>query len=118
MKPLSTLALCALASSMTTGCIARAAFDAATLPVRTASKTVGLASDVVDLATTSDSERDQKRGREIRRREERLGKLDREYREQLDDCDDGKRKACRKARETYAEMRALMPTVPYEPEDD
>ena len=33
----------------------------------------------VDLATTSQSEADEKRGREMRQREERLGKLQREF---------------------------------------
>ena len=109
MKPLATLALCALASTATTGCIARTALDVATLPVRAASK-------AVDLATTSQSEADEKRGREIRRREERLAKLEREYRRQVEDCEDGSRSACEKARETYAEMQDILPTIPVEPE--
>jgi hypothetical protein len=50
------------------GCLARTAVSAVTLPVK-------VASSAVDVATTSQAEADQKRGREIRRREERLGKL-------------------------------------------
>ena len=50
------------------GCLAKTAYNVATLPVRAASKGV-------DLATTSQSEADEKRGREIRQREERLGRL-------------------------------------------
>jgi hypothetical protein len=42
------------------GCIARAALDVATLPVKVASKTV-------DVLTTSQSEADEKRGRELRK---------------------------------------------------
>ena len=49
------------------GCIARTAVDIVTLPVKAASKTV-------DLATTSQSEADEKRGRAIRKEEERAGK--------------------------------------------
>ena len=49
------------------GCIAKTAVDIATLPVRAASKTV-------DLMTTSQSEADEKRGRAIRKEEERLGR--------------------------------------------
>jgi hypothetical protein len=45
------------------GCIAQTAVDIVTLPVKVASKTV-------DVLTTSQSEADEKRGREIRTREE------------------------------------------------
>lgn len=93
------------------GCgVAGAALDVASAPVRV----VKTGSTVVDAVTTSDSERDQKRGREIRRREERLGELDREYRKQSAKCARGNEDACRKADRADAEMRALMPSVPYE----
>ena len=49
------------------GCVAKTALDVVTLPVKVASKTV-------DLATTSQAEADQKRGRAIREREECLGR--------------------------------------------
>jgi hypothetical protein len=49
------------------GCIAQTAVDLVTLPVKAASKTV-------DVLTTSQSEADEKRGREIRKREECMGK--------------------------------------------
>jgi hypothetical protein len=91
------------------GCLARAALDVATLPVKVASKGV-------DLATTSQSEADQNRGREIRQREERLGRLRRTYDRQMNDCQDGSRRACDNARETYAEMQVLLPSIPAEPE--
>jgi hypothetical protein len=52
------------------GCIAKAALDVATLPVKAASKTV-------DVLTTSQSEADEKRGRALRKREECIGKEDR-----------------------------------------
>ena len=84
--------------------------DVATAPVKVVSKGV-------DLATTSQSEADEKRGREIRRREERLAKLERDYEKQLDDCEDGDRRACDDARDTYAEMQQILPTIPVEPED-
>jgi len=89
------------------GCLAKAAYDVATLPVRAVSKGV-------DLATTSQSEADENRGREIRRREEQLGQLDREYRRQSDRCNDGRQDACESARELYAQMQQLAPTVPVE----
>ena len=49
------------------GCLARTAVDLVTLPVR-------VASAGVDAVTTSQSEADQRRGREIREEEERLGR--------------------------------------------
>ena len=103
--PLLAFAVLALS-----GCIARTALDIATLPVRAAGK-------AVDLVTTSQSEADEKRGRDIRRREERLARLERDYLEEREKCEAGNRAACESARETYREMQALLPTVPLEPED-
>jgi hypothetical protein len=91
------------------GCLARTAVSAVTLPVKVASRGV-------DLATTSQSEADQKRGREIRQREERLGRLRRDYERQIDKCGEGDRRACDHARLTYAEMQVLLPSIPAEPE--
>lgn len=96
------------ASLLTTGCIGTLV-DVATLPVRAAGK-------AADLVTTSQSEADEKRGRELRAREERLGKLQRAYREQREDCEDGDSRACDKARRTYDEIQALLPTLPAPPE--
>jgi hypothetical protein len=63
MRPLHVLVLVPLLG----GCIAQTAVDVVTLPVKVASKTV-------DVLTTSQSEADEKRGREIRKREECVGK--------------------------------------------
>lgn len=90
------------------GCVAKTAWNVATAPVKVGSK-------AVDLATTSQSEADEKRGRELRKREERLGKLDRQYQKQLGDCQHGNRNACDQARVTHAEIEELSPTVPVEP---
>jgi hypothetical protein len=90
------------------GCLAKTAVDVVTLPVR-------VASSGVDMATTSQSEADQKRGREIRQREERLGKLERDYERQTARCEDGDREACDAARATQAEMQQILPGVPVEP---
>ena len=91
------------------GCLAKTAVSAVTLPVK-------VASSGVDMSTTSQSEADQKRGREIRQREERLGELQRDYDKQIDRCGDGDRRACDQARATYAEMQVLLPSIPVEPE--
>lgn len=92
------------------GCLARAAVDVVTLPVKAVSAGV-------DAATTSQSEADEKRGRDIRKREERLGQLDREYRREMDRCADGDDEACDRAQAIRAEMKALMPGIPVEPEN-
>jgi hypothetical protein len=63
-------ALCLMAV-MTSGCIARLAADVVTAPVKVVSKTA-------DVLTTSQSEADEKRGRAVRKEEERTGKLARE----------------------------------------
>ncbi len=81
-------------------CLAKAAFDVATAPVRVAGK-------AIDLATTSQSEADEKRGRALRKQEERLGALDRKYRRALRDCDDGDARACDRARVLFEEMERL-----------
>ena len=97
------------AAMMLQGCIAKTALDVATAPVRVAGK-------AVDLATTSQSEADEKRGREIRKREEELGKLQRRHDKQQRKCADGDRRACEQAQKTYAEMQVLIPSIPVEPD--
>ncbi len=105
---IGSLLFIAAASLSLTGCIARTAVGVVTAPVKVASK-------AVDLATTSQSEADEKRGREIREREEELGRLERKYDDQLEECRDGSRRACNAARETYAEMQLLLPELPEPP---
>ncbi len=64
MKTCAALALALLLSGCAIGTIASTAVDVVTLPVKVVSKTV-------DLATTSQAEADQKRGRELRQQDER-----------------------------------------------
>lgn len=89
---------------LATGCIAKTAVDVVTAPVKIVGKGV-------DLATTSQSEADEKRGRALRKREEELGRLARKRNRALDDCEDGDRKACREAQELSEEIEDLQ----YEP---
>lgn len=105
-----TLFLLPIAAFGLSGCLAKTAFDVATAPVRVASK-------AVDLATTSQSEADEKRGREIRKREERLGQLERERSKLEKKCLEGVRRACDDASKVNAEIRALMPQIPYEADE-
>jgi hypothetical protein len=72
--PIRILIAAVLAFALS-GCIAKTALDVVTLPVRAASAGV-------DAVTTSQSEADEKRGRQIRKREECVGKADREARKQ------------------------------------
>lgn len=92
------------------GCIARTAANIVTLPVKAASAGI-------DAATTSQSEADEKRGREIRKREERIGELERDYDKAMERCGDGDDAACDKAQAIRAEQKALMQGVPVEPEN-
>lgn len=100
----------ALAALLPCGCIIGTAADVATAPVRVASKTV-------DLATTSQSEADEKRGRELRESEKRLARLERLYARQLRQCRDGDHRACGDSSQTYAEMQ-LLKRAPQAPQPD
>jgi hypothetical protein len=104
-----SLILLGFAPLALSGCLAKTAFDVATAPIRVASK-------AADLATTSQSESDEKRGREIRKREERLGQLQRERGKTEKACLAGDRRACDRVSEINAEMHILMPQVPVEPD--
>lgn len=72
------------------GCVASIVKDVVTAPVKVVSKTA-------DVLTTSQSESDEKRGRELRKREETLGKLARQRDKARQKCEDGDRDACVKA---------------------
>ena len=105
------LALLPAASLMLSGCLVKTAADVVTAPVKIASKGV-------DLATTSQSEADEKRGRELRKREERLGELEREYWKLDEKCEDGNRRACDEQRAVYDEIQSVRATLPArEPEN-
>ena len=67
------------------------------LPVKVVSKTA-------DVLTTSQSEIDEKRGRDIRKREELLGKLARKRDKAREDCADGDDEACRKYEALQSEI--------------
>jgi hypothetical protein len=90
------------------GCLAKTVVDVATMPV----KAVGKAAD---WATTSQDEADRATGRELRKREERYGKLERDYAKQYDACQDGDYRACGQAQTTWDEMQALKQTLPPPP---
>ena len=81
-----SLIACAVALQ---GCLAKTVVDVATAPVRIGSK-------AVDLATTSQSEADEKRGKALRKIDNRLDDLHDDWRKADEQCRDGKDKACEK----------------------
>ena len=106
MRALLIGSAAALAGLALSGCVSTVA-SVVTAPVKIAGKGF-------DMATTSQSEADQNRGREIRKREERYGKLDRSYRRHSKQCEDGNDDACEQARTDYSEMQDLRATIPVE----
>ncbi|HET9352586.1 MAG TPA: hypothetical protein VFO32_01165 [Sphingomicrobium sp.] len=80
MRVLLSLILLPTLSGCVVASVADAAVDIVTLPVDVAAKGV-------DMATTSQSEADEKRGREVRKAEEKAGK---EAREAAERCRRGK----------------------------
>ena len=80
MRVLLSLILVPMLSGCVVASVADAAVDIVTIPVDVAAKGV-------DLATTSQAEADQNRGREIRKAEEKAGK---EAREAAERCRRGK----------------------------
>ena len=95
-----TIAVLGLAP-LTGGCLAKTAFDVATAPVR-------VVSQGADWATTSQDEADRNRGREMRRREEHLGDLQRDYEKQAERCERGREEACREAVAIRREIDAAL----------
>jgi hypothetical protein len=78
-----TVLIVALLPLMAGGCVARAAFDVVTLPVKATAK-------AVDWTTTSQAEADRNRGRAARKRDERDAKerrkAEKRCRQHPEDC--------------------------------
>lgn len=100
--------LAATALLSLSGCLAKTAVDVVTAPVRVASKTV-------DWATTSQSEADDKRGRALRKSEERAGKIQRSYERHRRQCQDGDQAACATARTEYDQLQTILSGLPSDP---
>jgi uncharacterized protein YceK len=82
------------------GCVSTVA-SVVTAPVRVAGK-------AFDMATTSQSEADEKRGREMRKHEEEIGKLERSYNRNVQKCRDGDEDACDRAEREYEQLDELV----------
>lgn len=74
----------AIAATALSGCLVA---EVVKLPVKIAKTGVNAVGSGVDAVTTSQSERDEKRGKSLRQREERLGKLARERDKLSRKCD-------------------------------
>ncbi|HQS12353.1 MAG: hypothetical protein B7Y62_01110 [Sphingomonadales bacterium 35-56-22] len=84
------LIVCALLFVLLQGCVSSVVSNVVTAPIKVVSKTA-------DVLTTSQSESDEKRGRELRKREEAIGKLGRQRVKARKRCANGDREACEKA---------------------
>ena len=102
------LVFCLLAILALGGCVAGTLVNVATAPVRVVSKGI-------DLATTSQSEADQNRGRDLRKLEERYGKLLRAYDKQDQRCGTGDAQACARRDGIAAQMEEIRPQLPVLP---
>lgn len=91
------LALCLLIAfaPLPAGCVVKTAADVVTFPVRAGA----------DALTTSDSERDKKRGKQIRKREEQLR---RDYKDFDRMCREGDQQACVTRDQIGADYNALQ----------
>lgn len=102
------LVFCLLVMPALGGCAAGTLVSVVTAPVRVVSKGI-------DLATTSQSEADQNRGRDLRKLEERYGKLSREYDKQDRRCEAGDTQACARRDGIAGEMDEIRPQLPVQP---
>lgn len=94
------LFLAPLAALTLSGCIASTAASIVTAPVKVGAK-------AVDLATTSQSEADENRGRAMRKRDEKIEKLQKKYNRRLEACNRGETAACAEANQISGEIEQL-----------
>lgn len=94
------IAIAIIATPLLTGCVG-AVKSVVTAPV----KAVG---QVADWSTTSQDEADRNRGRALREREERLGKLSRQRDKAAEKCRSGSEEQCERAEVLEHEIEAVM----------
>jgi len=96
LSPIAVLAL--------SGCLAKTVVGSAvgivTAPVRVGAK-------AVDMVTTSQSEADENRGRTMRKRDDRIRKLQRQYNHRIEACNHGESAACSDASRLNGEIDDL-----------
>ena len=86
--------------SLLSGCVSTVA-SIITAPIKIAGK-------AADMATTSQSEADEKRGRQMRKQEENIGKLERSYSRNAQKCREGDVDACDRAEAEYEQLGELV----------
>ncbi len=86
--------------TLLSGCVSTVA-SIVTAPIKIAGK-------AADMATTSQSEADEKRGRQMRKQEEEIGKLERSYSRNAQKCREGDVDACDRAEREYEELGELV----------
>ena len=70
------------------------------------------------LALVGSDTADAQQARDLRKQEKRLATLERRYAKELDQCQNGNRRACDLASDAYAEMQQIIPTIPAKPKPD
>lgn len=98
--PRPLLFIAPLAALTLSGCLASTAASIVTAPVRVGAK-------AVDMATTSQSEADQNRGRAMRHRDDKIRKLEKRYNRRLEACNRGETAACSEANQISGEIEQL-----------
>jgi hypothetical protein len=99
-KEMRAVIVAVMAAPLLAGCVS-AVKTVVTAPV----KAVG---QVADWSTTSQDEADRNRGREMRKREERVGKLSRQRDKAAEKCRDGDQEQCQRAEVLEHEIEAEM----------
>ncbi len=98
--PRPLLFLAPLAALTLSGCVASTAAKIVTAPLRVGAK-------AVDMATTSQSEADENRGRAMRKRDEKIRKQEKKYDRALKACNRGETAACSEANQISGELERL-----------
>lgn len=94
------LLLAPIGAIMLSGCIASTAASIVTAPVKVGAR-------AVDMATTSQSEADENRGRAMRKRDEKIKRLEKRYNRSLAACNRGQTAACADANQLSGEIAQL-----------
>jgi hypothetical protein len=108
-QPMRLFRFPVLAALALGGCGVGTMVNVVTAPVRVAGK-------AVDLATTSQSEADEKRGRDLRRLEARYAELERDYRKEDQRCTEGSGESCAKRDSIQSEMNTIRQQSPFRPD--
>lgn len=99
LAPLAVLMLSGCIANTIAGTAAGIGASIVTAPVRVGAK-------AADMATTSQSEADENRGRAMRKRNDKIRKLQKTYNRRVDACNRGETAACSEASQISGEIEA------------